>query len=89
MFHFCRYSESQNESLDLPSAAAGDVYQGETGLIPDHLDKARTHMMESDMLRTAMGEEVLTHYARCADWEIEEFSRIVTDWEISRGFEKA
>jgi len=77
------------ESLDLPSAAKGDIYQGDTGLVPDSLDKARTHMMTSDMLRTAIGDEVIEHYARCAEWEIEEFSRIVTDWEVARGFEKA
>ena len=77
------------KSLDLPSAAKGDIYQGDTGLVPDSLDKARTHMMTSDMLRTAIGDEVIEHYARCAEWEIEEFSRIVTDWEVARGFEKA
>jgi glutamine synthetase len=77
------------ESLDLPLAAKGDIYQGDTGLIPDSLDKARTHMMTSNMLRSAMGDEVIEHYARCAEWEIEEFSRIVTDWEVARGFEKA
>ena len=77
------------EYLDLPLAAKGDTYQGVTGRVPDSLDKARTHMMTSDMLRAAMGDEVIEHYARCAEWEIDEFSRIVTDWEVARGFEKA
>ena len=77
------------ESLDLPSATKGDIYQGNTGLVPDSLDKARNHMMTSDMLRAAVGGEVIEHYARCAEWEIDEFSRIVTDWEVARGFEKA
>ena len=77
------------ESLDLPSATKGDIYQGNTGLVPDSLDKARNHMMTSDMLRAAIGREVIEHYARCAEWEIDEFSRIVTDWEVARGFEKA
>ena len=27
--------------------------------------------------------------ARAAEWEIEEFNRVVTDYEIARGFEKA
>ena len=46
-------------------------------------------MMTSDMLRAAIGGEVIEHYARCAEWEIDEFGRIVTDWEVARGFEKA
>ena len=41
------------------------------------------------MLRDAFGEETVTHYARAAEWEIEEFDRAVTDYEIARGFERA
>ena len=41
------------------------------------------------MLRAAMGDDVVNHYARCAEWEIEAFDQIVTDWEITRGFEQA
>ena len=41
------------------------------------------------MLRAAMGDEVVDHYARAAEVEIEEFERVVTDWEIARGFERA
>lgn len=29
------------------------------------------------------------HYCRCAHWEQEGFARVVTDYEIARGFEKA
>jgi len=29
------------------------------------------------------------HYARAAEWEIEEINKVVTDYEIMRGFEKA
>jgi glutamine synthetase len=45
--------------------------------------------MASDMLKAAFGEDVVRHYARAAEWEIEEFNRVVTDYEIARGFEKA
>ena len=41
------------------------------------------------MLKEAMGEDVVAHYSRCAEWEQEEFDRAVTQWEIARGFEKA
>jgi glutamine synthetase len=46
-------------------------------------------LMASDMLKAAFGEDVVRHYARAAEWEIEEFNRVVTDYEIARGFEKA
>jgi glutamine synthetase len=41
------------------------------------------------MLRDAMGDGVIDHYVRCAEWEQEEFDKVVTDWEIKRGFERA
>ena len=43
----------------------------------------------SAMLKSALGEDVVAHYVRCAEWEQEEFDRVVTDWEIARGFERA
>ncbi|HIP24647.1 MAG TPA: glutamine synthetase, partial [Rhodobacteraceae bacterium] len=43
----------------------------------------------SKMLREAFGDDVITHYTRAASWELEEFDRVVTDWEIARGFERA
>jgi glutamine synthetase len=41
------------------------------------------------MLNEAFGETVIAHYARAAEVEIEDFNRVVTDYEIARGFEKA
>lgn len=34
-------------------------------------------------------EDVVDHYVRCAQWKQEEYDRVVTDWEIARGFEQA
>ena len=53
------------------------------------LRDARDALLASEMLQEAMGEGVITHYARAAEWEIEEFNRVVTTYEIARGFEKA
>ena len=46
-------------------------------------------MRKSEFLREAMGDDVIDHYTRAAEWEQEEFDRVVTDWEIARGFERA
>jgi glutamine synthetase len=78
------------EGLDLPAPYAGDAYEGDdTGQIPHSLRDAREALLASDMLKDAFGAETVTHYARAAEWEIEEFNRVVTDYEIARGFEKA
>jgi len=46
-------------------------------------------MNGSKMLREALGEDVVNHYTRAAEWELEEFAKVVTDWELQRGFEQS
>ena len=78
------------EKLPLPDAFAGDAYSDdEKHHIPRTLRDARDTLLGSAMLREAMGDDVIAHYARAAEWEIEEFNRVVTDYEIARGFEMA
>ena len=45
-------------------------------------------MRQSKMLRTALGDEVINHYVRTAEWEQSEYDRVVTDYEVRRGFEQ-
>ncbi|MEX3017924.1 glutamine synthetase family protein [Gymnodinialimonas hymeniacidonis] len=78
------------EGLSLEEPFSGDAYEtANTTHIPTTLRDARAALTGSAMLRAAMGDEVIDHYARAAEWEIEEFDRAVTDYEIKRGFEKA
>ncbi len=75
--------------LLLDEPAKGDVYQGNTKMIPASLREAKDALSASEMLKSAFGEDVVKHYCRAAEVELEEFDRVVTDWEIARGFERA
>ena len=75
--------------LLLDEPAKGDVYQGDTKMIPASLREAKDALSASEMLKSAFGEDVVKHYCRAAEVELEEFDRVVTDWEIARGFERA
>lgn len=78
------------ESLNLAPPLSGDAYQAvEDGKIPTNLRDAMGTLKTSKMLRAALGEGVVDHYHRCAEWEQEQFDRVVTDYEIARGFEQA
>jgi glutamine synthetase len=78
------------QKLTLPDPFAGDAYADDTARhIPRTLRDAHAALLSSDMLREAMGDDVIAHYARAAEWELEEYNRVVTDYEIARGFEKA
>ncbi|MFK7890362.1 MAG: glutamine synthetase family protein [Granulosicoccus sp.] len=78
------------ESLSLEDAFQGDAYVArEYREIPKTLRQATDALQCSDMLRSAMGDEVIEHYVRAAQWEQEEYDRVVTLYEVQRGFERA
>ena len=58
-------------------------------MIPGTLRDAAAALKGSEMLRKALGDDVVDHYVRAAEVEIEDFDRVVTDYEIARGFERA
>jgi glutamine synthetase len=78
------------QALSLDDALEGDAYAAKDApQIPGNLRDASKALNESSMLRNAMGDDVVDHYVRAANWEQEEFDRIVTDYEIRRGFERS
>ncbi len=83
--------EGLKQKLPLEPPLRGDVYKtGDAAPdIPRSLRAATETLRGSAMLREAMGDAVIDHYVRAAEWEQEEFDRIVTDYEIARGFERA
>ncbi|MCX7559025.1 glutamine synthetase family protein [Sulfitobacter sp. F26204] len=78
------------DKMELSPPTSGDVYEdAKAADIPQTLRAATETLRNSNFLRDAMGDDVITHYTRAAEWEQEEFDRTVTDWEIARGFERA
>ncbi|GAB5460849.1 MULTISPECIES: glutamine synthetase family protein [Hoeflea] len=76
--------------LELAPPTAGDIYENANAKhIPSTLRASTETLRNSQMLREALGDAVVDHYVRCAEWEQEEFDKAVTDWEIARGFERA
>lgn len=76
-------------NLELEPAFQGDAYHGaELREIPGTLRAATRLLDESKMLRSAFGDDVIDHYVHAAKWEQSEYDRVVTDWEVARGFER-
>jgi glutamine synthetase len=73
----------------LESEFQGDAYGGQGREIPKTLREAAAALDGSQMLRAALGDEVIDHYVHAARWEQLEYDRRVTDWEIARGFERS
>ena len=77
------------KKMPLEAGFVGDAYEGKRlREIPKTLREAVELMRQSKMLRTALGDEVIDHYVRTAEWEQSEHDREVTDYELRRGFEQ-
>ena len=78
------------EKMELEAEFKGDAYGAKKArVIPQTLRAASVTLNKSKMLRTAFGDEVIDHYVHAARWEQEEYDRRVTDWEVTRGFERS
>ena len=78
------------KKLELEPVFSGDLYQAKGAReIPKTLRDAADLLQNSVFLRGALGDDVVAHYHRAAQWELEEQCRVVTDWELRRGLERA
>ncbi len=78
------------KGMTLGPAFSGDLYQSsDAPEVPRTLGASAEAALASDMLRDAFGADVIEHYHRAALWEIEEQNRVVSDWEVGRGFERS
>ncbi|MDQ1849033.1 glutamine synthetase family protein [Gemmobacter fulvus] len=79
-----------DKKMALEPAISGDIYQaGNVREIPRTLGAAAAALHGSAMLRAAFGDDVVEHYHHAAQWELSEQNRVVTDWELARGFDRA
>lgn len=76
--------------MELEPEMKGDMYHA-AGVreIPKNLREAASLLNGSQMLRAAMGDDVVDHYHHAAQWEIAETDRVVTDFELQRLLERA
>ncbi|MDG4792498.1 glutamine synthetase family protein [Micromonospora sp. WMMD1082] len=75
--------------LELGPECTGNAYDDATAdRVPGTLRDALTLWQSSEVARDAFGEDVVAHYANMARVELAAFDAAVTDWELTRGFER-
>jgi glutamine synthetase len=75
--------------LELEPALEGSAYAAsERPRVPGTLRDARDLFAASAVAHEALGQEVVAHYLNAADVELAAFAAAVTDWELTRGFER-
>lgn len=72
--------------LELPPPTV-NAYAGDAAPLPRTLAAATKLFRESKMARAWLGDEFVDHYAGTREWEVRQFDKAVTDWELARYFE--
>jgi glutamine synthetase len=73
--------------LPLEAETRGDSGQGGDAALPTSLSAAVALLSKNKVARQVLGKEFVDHYVRTRDWEVRQFERAVTDWEMRRYFE--
>jgi len=67
----------------------GNAYRSDAAPLPRNLRDAITLLDRSAFARELLGEEFVDHYLRTRTWEVRQYERAVTTWELERYFELA
>jgi glutamine synthetase len=75
------------KQLALPPETRGDAGTDGPGRLPRSLGEATARFKASKAARALLGDAFVDHYARTREWEVREYEKAVTDWELGRYFE--
>jgi len=75
--------------IEPPQVVKGDAGDGDGSRkkIPRTLKEATAMLKESETARKILGPAFVDHYVRTREWEVRQYERAVTDWELRRYFE--
>ncbi len=73
--------------LPLPPETRGDAGGEGPGRLPRSLGEAASLLSQSRAARSLFGDGFVDHYVRTRQWEVREYEKVVSDWELSRYFE--
>ena len=74
------------QRVEPPAAVAGDATEVGPPL-PRTLKEATERLSRSERARAIFGNGFVDHYVHTRRWEVAQFERAVTDWELRRYFE--
>jgi glutamine synthetase len=77
------------KKLTPPPPGSGDASRADAGFapLPRTLKEANAQLAASDAARAILGEGFVDHYVRTRDWEVRQYEKAVTEWELRRYFE--
>ncbi|SET25886.1 glutamine synthetase family protein [Stigmatella erecta] len=76
----------ENE-VEPPPVCAGNGYEATAQPLPRNLKEAVALLSASERARELLGEDFVDHYVRTRQWEVRQYERAVTNWELERYME--
>jgi glutamine synthetase len=77
-----------DKKLEPPPQGKGDTSTSKDYKpLPRTLKEATTSLAESKAAREILGAPFVDHYVLTREWEVRQFERVVTEWELKRYFE--
>ncbi|MBX5483305.1 MAG: glutamine synthetase [Myxococcaceae bacterium] len=76
----------ENE-IEPPPACTGNGYAAQAATLPRNLRDATELLERSTRARELLGDGFVDHYVRTREWEVRQYERAVTQWELERYFE--
>jgi glutamine synthetase len=74
--------------IEPPPPLGGNAYEARgAARLPATLKEATALLRASPEARDLLGPEFVEHYARTREWEVRQWERAVTSWELERYFE--
>jgi glutamine synthetase len=64
-----------------------NAYTGDAPPLPQSLEEAVCKLRGSAIARSWLGDDFVDHYAATREWEVRQFAKAVTSWELARYFE--
>ena len=75
--------------VEPPEPVVGNGYRADAAPLPRNLRDAVALLDRSTVARELLGEDFVDHYLRTRTWEVRQYERAVTTWELERYFELA
>jgi glutamine synthetase len=81
------YGIEHARSAPPPSSGDASVARAAIAPLPRTLKDATQLLSQSAAARDLLGEAFVDHYVRTREWEVRQYERVVTEWELARYFE--
>ena len=81
------YGIEHAKSAPPPASGDASVARATVKPLPRTLKDATQLLSDSEAARELLGEPFVDHYVRTREWEVRQYERVVTEWELGRYFE--